>query len=135
MRAMTYNILINSYSDISIRGGQIRYTVLPVVDIAVFHTTFFLQELLSIFTLCATPFSTLYSKVLQPLLNILQQSVAPFFNISQQSVAYFFNIFNILQFSYSGVVQIHGRHCGGVIICVLYFGGCSNTENNNKANE
>src|SRR5574344_816612 len=124
MRAMTYNILINSYSVISIRGGQIRYTVLPVVDIAVFHTTFFLQELLSIFTLCAAPFSTLYSKVMQPL-----------FNISQQSVANFFNSFNILQFSYSGVVQIHGRHCSGVIICVLYFGGCSNTENNNKANE
>src|SRR5574344_2462508 len=76
MRAMTYNILINSYSDISIRGGQIRYTVLPVVDIAVFLTTFFLQELLSIFALCAAPFSTLYSKVLQPLFNILQQSVA-----------------------------------------------------------
>src|SRR5574344_606541 len=97
MRAMTYNILINSYSDISIRGGQIRYTVLPVVDIAVFHTTFFLQELLSIFTLCTAPFSTLYSKVLQPL-------------------------FNILQFSYSGVVQIQ-RCQNGVIICVLYFGG------------
>src|SRR5574344_651483 len=134
MRAMTYNILITSYSDLSIGGGQIRYTVLPVVDIAVFLTTFFLQELLSIFTLCAAPFSTLYSKVLQPLLNILQQSVAPFFNISQQSVAYFFNIFNILQFSYSGVVQIQ-RCQNGVIICFLYFGGCSNTENNNKANE
>src|SRR5574344_859888 len=111
MRAMTYNILINSYSDISIRGGQIRYTVLPVVDIAVFLTTFFLQELLSIFALCTAPFSTLYSKVLQPLFNILQQSVANFFNI-----------FNILQFSYSGVVQIQ-RCQNGVIICALYFGG------------
>src|SRR5574344_1439464 len=120
MRAMTYNILINSYSDISIRGGQIRYTVLPVVDIAVFLTTFFLQELLSIFALCTAPFSTLYSKVLQPLFNILQQSVAPFFNISQQSVANFCNIFNILQFSYSGVVQIQ-RCTNGDIICVLSY--------------